>query len=125
MQTTTGRAISLSTPDRGKTVHVTLTGKLEVEDYETFVPYLEEWMEKNDEVDLLVDLVDFHGWTAGAAWEDTKFAARHFSDIRRLAIVGDSKWEKGMAIFCKPFTRAKVRYFDRSDRDEATRWIGK
>jgi hypothetical protein len=28
-----------------------------------------------------------------------------------------------MAAFCKPFTRAKVRYFDRSDMDKATEWI--
>ncbi|MDH5552887.1 MAG: STAS/SEC14 domain-containing protein, partial [Nitrosomonas sp.] len=61
-------------------------------------------------------------WTASAAWEDTKFGVRHFSDIERLAIVGDKTWEKGMAYFCKAFTLAKVRYFDVSERDEAQAW---
>jgi len=60
---------------------------------------------------MVVDLVDFHGWTAGGGWEDTKFGVRHFNDIERLAIVGDKTWEKGMAYFCKVFTLAKVRYF--------------
>jgi len=28
-----------------------------------------------------------------------------------------------MAVFCRPFTSAKVRYFDRSAIDEARTWI--
>ncbi len=28
-----------------------------------------------------------------------------------------------MAVFCKPFTTAKTRYFDESKADEAARWI--
>jgi len=28
----------------------------------------------------------FKGWTAGALWEDTKFAAKHFNDIDRIAV---------------------------------------
>jgi hypothetical protein len=38
-------------------------------------------------------------------------------------MVGDRKWEKWMANFCKPFTRAKVRYFDKSDVDAAWEWL--
>jgi len=32
--------------------------------------------------------------------------------------------QHGMAIFCKPFTRASVRYFDHSDVAEAGKWFG-
>ncbi len=35
-------------------------------------------------------------------WEDIKFDMKHFADIERLAIVGESKWEKGMAVFRRP-----------------------
>ena len=28
-----------------------------------------------------------------------------------------------MAVFCKPFTTAKIRYFDESKGDEAREWI--
>ena len=69
---------------------------------------------------LLVRMHDFHGWTLGAVWEDAKFDLRHFSHIERLALVGDTKWEAGMAMFCKPFTTAKVRYFDESKAEEAS-----
>jgi len=66
---------------------------------------------------------DVHGWTLGALWEDIKFDVKHFSNIERLAFVGDRKWEAGMAAFCKPFTRAVIRYFDESKYEEALGWI--
>lgn len=40
-------------------------------------------------------------------------------DIERLAIVGEKNWEKGMATFCKPFTIAKVRFFEHDRKTEA------
>lgn len=55
---------------------------------------------------------EFHGWSMGALWEDIKFDLHHFADIERLALIGDKKWEVGMAVFCKPFTTAKIRYFE-------------
>jgi hypothetical protein len=72
---------------------------------------------------MLVRMRDFPGWTGGALWEDIKFHWRHFSDIERLALVGDSRWEAGMAVSCKPFATAKVRYFDESKADEASAWV--
>ena len=38
-------------------------------------------------------------------------------------MVGDPKWEQWMANFFKPFTRAKVKYFDRSEVDSAWKWL--
>lgn len=104
-------------------VEVSMSGKLRKEDYDLFVPELDRLTKQHGKIRMLVELIDFHGWTAGALWEDTKFAARHFSDIERLALVGDSMWEKGMALFCKPFTMARVRYFDIAERDRAEAWL--
>ena len=63
------------------------------------------------------------GWEMAAAWQDTKFGMRHFHDIERLAMVGEKAWEHGMAVFCKPFTKAEIRYFDSSAAAEAESWI--
>ncbi|HFE37185.1 MAG TPA: STAS/SEC14 domain-containing protein [Gammaproteobacteria bacterium] len=100
-----------------------LSGKLTKEDYEQFVPEIERMINAHEKVRILIELIDFHGWTTAAAWEDTKFGVRHFSDIERMAIVGDANWEKGMALLLKPFTKAKVKYFDVSQMDEAKTWI--
>nr|WP_240476461.1 STAS/SEC14 domain-containing protein [Marinobacterium rhizophilum] len=34
-------------------------------------------------------------------------------------MVGEKQWQQGMATFCKPFTKAQVRYFDHNDAAEA------
>jgi hypothetical protein len=38
-------------------------------------------------------------------------------------MVGDKKWQQGMATFCKPFTKATVRYFHHADAAEARKWL--
>jgi len=102
---------------------IRLSGKLTAEDYESFVPRAETLIEERGSIRLLLEMRDFHGWELAAAWEDTKFGMRHFRDIERIAMVGDKAWEHGMAVFCKPFTKAEIRYFDLTRADEAARWI--
>lgn len=107
----------------GKVLEVKVTGKLTKEFYQEFAPLVDEQIKKNGKLRILFEMHDFHGWTAGALWEDIKFDTKHWKDIERLAIVGESKWEKGMATFCKPFTSAKVQYFDVSKAADARKWI--
>jgi hypothetical protein len=116
-------AVELQEQNGGKILVVRLTGKLSKADYESFVPEVERLITQFGNIRVLVEMNDFHGWGAAALWEDIKFDARHFSDIDRLAMVGDKKWEKGMATFCRPFTTAKIKYFDKADRQKAYDWI--
>ena len=113
--------IEVLTTDRLLEVH--LTGKLTKEFYEDFVPKVEEQIAQHGKLRILLIMHDFHGWTAGALWEDLKFDMKHWKDIERLAMVGESKWQHGMSVFCKPFTKATVRYFDQAEIDEARQWI--
>ncbi|HTU16965.1 MAG TPA: STAS/SEC14 domain-containing protein [Gemmataceae bacterium] len=107
----------------GKCLLVQLSGKLTREDYAHFVPEVERLIKQEGKLRMLVRMHDFHGWTMGALWEDIKFDVKHFADIERLALVGDRKWEAGMAVFCKPFTSAAIRYFDESKFDDALSWV--
>ncbi|RCS50548.1 STAS/SEC14 domain-containing protein [Bremerella cremea] len=102
---------------------VRISGKLTAEDYEKFVPEVEKQIAEFGKLRLLVELHDFHGWTLAAVWDDINFDMKHWNDIKRLAIVGESKWEAGMAVFCKPFTGAKVKYFDHSKLEQAKKWL--
>jgi hypothetical protein len=104
-------------------IELKVSGKLTTEDYEDIITELENRIKKVNRIRLLIELHDFHGWTAGALWEDVKFDFKHFSDIERCAVVGESRWEKGMTFFFKPFTAADVRYFDSNSLEEARRWI--
>jgi hypothetical protein len=107
----------------GKLLHVKVTGKLTKEDYEAFAPIVDKQIGEHGKIRILFEMHDFHGWTAGALWDDLKFDFKHWKDIERLGIVGESKWEAGMAVFCKPFTTAKIQYFDHAKLNEAKAWI--
>lgn len=117
--------VTLKHNTEGRYLEVFLRGKLERSDYATFVPEFESLMRQHGKLRLLVVLDDFHGWTAGALWEDVKFDAKHFRDIGRLAIVGEKTWHEAMAQFCKPFTTAVVKYFHQFEVDDARAWLSK
>lgn len=109
---------------QGKVLAVEVTGQLDKQDYEQFGPQVDRMIQQHGKIRVLLETHDFKGWDAGALWEDIKFSASHFNDIERLAIVGEKKWEKGMASFCKPFTTAKVRFFEKDQAEQARQWIG-
>ncbi len=115
--------IQLNEENNGKLLVIHVSGKLVKADYEQFVPEVERLVRQHGKLRLLFDMTDFHGWEASAAWEDFKFGIEHFADIERLAMLGDKEWQHGMAIFCKPFTKAQVRYFDHAKAAEARQWL--
>ena len=43
--------------------------------------------------------------------------------INFTAPVGEKKWEEEVSVFCKPFTAAKVCFFDRAAIDCARAWL--
>lgn len=116
-------SVRLNQEEIGKILEIHVSERLTKQDYEKFVPEVDQLVREHGKIRVLFDMHDFHGWSHGAMWEDTKFAFNHFRDIERLAVVGETKWQKGMATFCKPFTKAKVRYFDRSKIDRARTWL--
>jgi hypothetical protein len=115
--------IELNEENDGKILIVHASGKLATADYEHFVPEFDRLLRQHGKLRVLFDMNGFHGWEAGALWADTKFALKHFGDIERLAMVGEKKWQHGMASFCKPFTKAAIQYFDQADVAEAQRWL--
>ena len=115
--------IQLNEENGGKILVVRVSGKLTKTDYKHFLPRFERLVRENGKLRVLFDMTGFHGWQAGALWEDIKFDFKHFADIERLAMVGDKKWEQGMATFCKPFTKATIRYFDLAEATEAQTWL--
>jgi hypothetical protein len=115
--------IQLNAEDGWKVLVVRVSSKLEQADYEHLVPVFERLVQNHGKLRVLFDMVDFHGWEAGALWEDIKFDFKHFDHIERLALVGERKWQHGMASFCKAFTTATIQYFDHADAAAARNWL--
>ena len=102
-------------------VHV--WGRLERADYERFLPQFAELAQRPGKLHVLLDMIGFRGWGAGALWAEIKFDMKHANDFERVATVGDSKWQHAMATLIKPFTRAKTRYFDATQYSDAREWL--
>jgi hypothetical protein len=117
-------AIEFNEENDGKILVVHVLGTLVRADYGPFVSEFERLRRLHGKLHVLFDMTGLRGWDAGAAWEELRFDVEHFADIERLAMIGDKKWEQGMAAFFKPFTKATTRYFDEDDAVAARRWLG-
>jgi hypothetical protein len=100
-----------------------LSGKLQDADYKEFVPLVDAAIAKEGKARILAQFHDFHGWDAHALWDDIKFSTTHCTKIERIALVGDKEWQKWMSRVCKPFTMAKIRYFDAAQIEAAEAWL--
>jgi len=107
----------------GNIIGFEMSGKLHDDDYKVFVPAVEEVLKKAGRARILASFHDFHGWDLHAAWDDLKFGSKHVIDIEKIALVGDKQWEQWMAKLCKPFTVAKVKYFDAAEIETAWQWL--
>jgi hypothetical protein len=100
-----------------------LSGKLHDADYQHFVPVIEAAVAKLGKIRLLAQFHDFHGWDLHALWDDIKLSAKLCHDIDRIALAGEKTWQEWMVKLCKPFTAARVRYFDAAQLDAAQAWL--
>lgn len=104
-------------------VVIRATGKLTKEDYTAFVAEFERRVRTLGKLRVLFDITGFGGWEAGALWEEVKFDAKHNADYRRLAVVGDQKWQQVLVTLFKPLVFAETRYFPQSESEQARQWL--
>jgi hypothetical protein len=107
----------------GRVIGFKLSGKLHDADYQTFVPAIDAVITPHEKARILAWFHDFHGWDAKALWDDIKFSTTHCAKVDRIALIGEKAWEKWMALVCKPFTMAKIRYFEASQAEDAWAWL--
>ncbi len=105
------------------TYAVRVSGRLDHEDYQKFLPELEELLEENEKISLLIEFDDFHGADLSAIKDDFNFGRKHNDDFEKLAVVGDKKWLKWMTLLSRPFVKAEIKYFERPDLQSAWDWI--
>ncbi len=103
-------------------VAVRVSGKLDRSDYDLIIPLLEQKIAEHHKVSLLWEMVGSERWTLSGLWEDTKFDVKHAQDFKRIAMVGEKRWEELTTQLMKPLTSAEVKYFDLSERREAFKW---
>lgn len=103
---------------------VRAVGRLTKEDYETVLePAVERHVSETGELRAVIVVGDeLDSFTAGAAWEDTKFGIAHWGKWKRCAVVTDKDWvEDGVKIFGWMMP-GEVKVFEADDLDDAIEW---
>jgi hypothetical protein len=100
-------------------------GRIEASDYESILdPAVDAALRRHDRIRLLYVLgEEFEGFSAGAAWKDTKLGIGHRSAWERIAVVTDRGWIHDALKALGWMLPGEVRAFRMDERTEATAWI--
>ncbi|MCF6766626.1 STAS/SEC14 domain-containing protein [Thiotrichales bacterium 19S3-7] len=110
--------------DNGKYLHINVSGKLTHQDYIQFlIPTLEDAISKYGKLRLILEVSNFNGWELQAAWDDFVTGIKHRKDFKKVAIVGEAKWQELLTKLFSIFISAEMRFFANDDFQAATKWI--
>lgn len=115
--------IQLLEQSKDDLVAFSISGNVSRSDYNVMPPLLEERIKQHGKIRVYAEVQDVEEYTLQALWEDIKFDMKHATDFSKAALVGDQKWIDWLTTMAKPFTTAKLRYFDYSERTQAWEWI--
>jgi len=98
-------------------------GKLTHEDYQQINPVIDSALQgiKHPKVDVFLDASELDGWEPRAAWDDFKLGLRHGSEFRRVALLGNRKWQEIASKVGSWFISGEMKYFE--DADQALAWL--
>lgn len=104
-------------------IKLTINGRLTHEDYEIMIPMIENAIKGIDrpQIKLLVDALDFDGLDIHAIWDDIKFSLTHLELFKKIAFVGNKKWEKEAIKISNWFMIGDIEYFE--NMGDAIDWI--
>ena len=73
---------------------------------------------------MVIELEKPAGWDVSALWDDLKFDYKHFSDVQRVAVVGEGAWDRILSALSRPFTAGEVKFFNENELQGARQWVG-
>lgn len=114
----------LSVDRRGNILVIKLRGELREEHLDELESTIEEKMAENVGLPLLIDLRKYDGpENLSTAWQHVKFIAEYGDRVEKIAVVGRLDWQKLGTLLVSPFTKAKERFFEPDEIDDALRWL--
>jgi len=100
-----------------------IAGTLSQVDQKKLLVELTSLIDKNGPLSVLFDLEDYHGLESRVPWYEFNYVDQWEKKIKRIAIVGDKKWEHMMATLNNVITKNEIRYFKQQDFQEAWDWL--
>ena len=114
----------LSVDRRGKILVIKLLGELEREHLDEASQLVDEKMTDNEGVPILLDMRRYEGADSlPTLWREFKLVTSYGDRVDKIAVVGALDWQKLATLFVSPFTKAKERFFEPDEIDEALTWL--
>lgn len=115
---------SIHLESEGNVIVAKLMGKLEPSTYDLANDEIAQMMGRLDHVRLLLDLREFDGWSGLAALGDHLSLIREYRHRpERIAVVGDTAWQRLAEKVMSRFVNAKARFFEGDDYEGAKAWV--
>jgi hypothetical protein len=115
--------IKLEAGADGRTLLLTMSGMVSADDIdqaeENFPPLLAD----ASICCVLLDWTALDGWEKGAKAVGTSFGMRHWATVRRVAVVGDARWDDETLRIADIYRAAEVMRFNPAHRAEAIAWL--
>jgi SpoIIAA-like len=106
-------------------VGIEAVGDVSADDYrDVLEPAVAQALQQHDKLRLLYVLgEEFEGYSAGAAWQDTKLGIGHWGAWERIAVVTDRGWiQDGVKAFAWMLP-GEVHVYPLAERDDAAAWV--
>lgn len=104
-------------------IAIKFTEKVTKEDYNSLIPILKEKLEKYKKINLYWELENFEGWDAASFTRELQFDLKYASQFNKVAIVGESQWQKLISLLGNYLTQAQIKFFDKHKQLEAMNWV--
>ncbi|WP_320111910.1 STAS/SEC14 domain-containing protein [Draconibacterium orientale] len=98
-------------------------GKLTEDDYNKITPLIDKAVKDFGKVKLYIQLNYVEGIAPKAFWKDVKTYLKHFNHMKKIAVVGKSRWDKLWSELAAPFISGEVKYYEFTDINEARDWV--
>jgi hypothetical protein len=122
--TVQGGRLLISIDRRGNILVMKLHGELRREHLDDVEHLIEERMDANADLPLLIDLRRYEGaHDLSTAWGHFRLVSEYGDRVAKIAVVGALDWQKLATLLVSPFTRAKERFFEPHEIDEALAWL--
>ena len=101
------------------------SGELTSDDYRNvLVPAVQAAFQTRDKLRLLYLLGDdVTGFSAGAAWQDTKVGMEHVTRWEKIAVVTDTEWLRHSVNIFGYLIPGEIKAFPAAEEAEARAWV--
>lgn len=111
--------IHIDTHGQTTVLGITVIGKLRHKDYQTINHKLGQAPAGNT-LNAWVDLTQMQGFTLHALWDDLMLGIKHWSDFKKIAIIGDKQWQAATDVAGK---LSHIEFQSFSDSTTAKAWV--